>query len=66
MHIEKLIMIISFTHKLVVAAAHWPGLCWKFQKWFPEPLETFLGTPCNANINTVSLPPVCQMFMSSV
>jgi len=26
------------THKLVVAAAHWPGLCWQFHKGFPEPL----------------------------
>jgi len=25
-YIEKLMMIISFTHKLV-AAPHWPGLC---------------------------------------
>jgi len=63
---EKLIMIISFTHKLVVATAYWPGLCWQFQKGFPEPLETFLGTLCSSNINTVSLLPVCQMFMSSV
>jgi len=27
LYIEKLMMIISFTHKLVVAAAHWPDLC---------------------------------------
>jgi len=53
------------THKLVAAAANWPGLCWQFQKGFPEPLETFLGTPCSSNINTVCLHPVCQMFMSS-
>jgi len=53
-------MIISFTHKLVLEAAYWPGLCWKFQK---GSLETFLGTPCST---TVSLLPVCQMFMSSV
>jgi len=65
MYIEKLMIIISFTHKLVVAAAHWPGLCWQFQKEFPEPLETFLGTPCSTNINKVSLLPVSQMFMSS-
>jgi len=63
MYIEKLMMIISFTHKLVVAAVHWPGLCWKYQKGFPEPLETFLGTPCSTNI---TLLPVYQMFMSSV
>jgi len=66
MYIEKLMMIISFTHKLVVAAAHWPGLWWQFQKVFPEPLEIFLGTPCSTNINVVSLLPLCQMFMSSV
>jgi len=41
MYIEKLMMIISFTYKLVVAAAHWPDLCWQFQKGFPESL---LGT----------------------
>jgi len=62
-YIEKLMMIISFTHKLVLAAAHWPGLCRQFQKGFPKPLETFLGTPCSTNI---SLLPVCQMFTSSV
>jgi len=66
MYIEKLMMITSFTHKLVLAAAHWPGLCWQFQKGFPEFLETFLGTPCSTNINTVCLLPVWQMFMSSV
>jgi len=37
MYIEKLIMIISIAHKLVLAVAHWPGLCWQFQKGFPEP-----------------------------
>jgi len=52
------------THKLVVVAAHWPGLCWQFQE-FPEPLETFLCTPCSTNINAVNLLPECQMFMSS-
>jgi len=31
---------IIIIHKLVLAAAHWPGLCWQFQKGFPEPLET--------------------------
>jgi len=25
LYIEKLMMIISFTHKLILAAAHWPG-----------------------------------------
>jgi len=38
MYIEKIMMIISFTHKLVLVAAHWPGFCWQFQKGFPEPL----------------------------
>jgi len=50
---------IIIAHKLVLAAAHCPGLCWKFQKGFPEPLETFLDTPCSTNI---SLLPVCQVF----
>jgi len=53
MYIEKLMMIISLPI-IALAAAHWPGLCWQFQKGFPEPLETF---PCSTNIYTVSLLP---------
>jgi len=53
MYIEKLMMIISFTHKLVLAAPHLPGLCWQFQKGFAEPLETFLGTPYRTSIQLV-------------
>jgi len=59
-------MIISFTYKLVLAAAHWPGLCWQFQKGFPEPHGNLSWHPRSTNVNTVSLLPVCQMFMSSV
>jgi len=38
LYIKKLMMIKSFTHKLVLTTAHWSGLCWQFQKGFPEPL----------------------------
>jgi len=38
MYIEKL---ISFTHKLVLAAAHWPGLCWQFQRGFLDPWKPY-------------------------
>jgi len=63
MYIEKLMMIILFTHKLVVAAAHWPD---NFKNGFLNPCKTFLGTPCSTKINTVTLLPIYQMFINSM
>jgi len=61
MYIEKLMMIILFTHKLVVAAVHYPGLCWQFKRGFLNPWKPSSAPPAVL----VSLLPVCQMFMSS-
>jgi len=53
---------ISFTHKLIPAAAHYTD---NFKRGFLGP-GNLLGTPCSTRINTITLLPVCQMFMSSM
>jgi len=55
-------MIISLTHKLILAAAHYTD---NFKRDFLNPWKP-PRHPCSTNINTVNLFPVRQIFMSSV